>query len=199
VEYGIAAVLVYGLLVLFMPIVLLGMYHRLGTVIEIQRRISGHLSALIQMQQEIRGGTSNVRHLPEPGVRSGNDTAPALHRENNLTNLCLYEIIRPGSDSELARAVGSAEGRRQKAEGGMQKAEGGRQKAEGGRQKAEGRRRKAEGGRRSAECGVPVGQTNRDQIGFFSPVYNLYLQVTGRQGRMFLRISGLQEKRPRGH
>ena len=128
-EYGIAVVLVYGLLVLFMPIVLPGMYHRLGTVIEIQRRISGHLSALIQMQQEIRGGTSNVRHLPEPGVRSGNDTAPALHREKNLTNLCLYEIIRPGSDSELTRAVRSAECGVRKAEGGKQKAEGGMRNA----------------------------------------------------------------------
>ena len=70
--------LVYGLPVLSVPILPIGIYSRLGTVIEIQRRISGHLSALIQMQQEIRGGTSNVRHLPEPGVRSGNDTAPAL-------------------------------------------------------------------------------------------------------------------------
>ena len=63
--------------------------------------------------------------------------------KKGLTNLCLYEIMAAGFDSELAGAVRSAEGRR----------------------------RKAESRRRSA--GKPAVQENGDQIGFFSPLFSL--------------------------
>ena len=79
-------------------------------------------------------------------------------KKKGLTKLCLYEIMMAGFDSELA------------------------------------------GG--GAECGVPAGptarrgsrpnagkpavQTNRDEIGSFSPAYHLLLQVTVCQRRMLL-------------
>jgi len=40
-------------------------------------------------------------------------------------------------------------------------------------------------------------QTNRDQVGSFSPAYHLLLQVTVCQRRMFLRISALHGKKMR--
>ena len=44
---------------------------------------------------------------------------------------------------------------------------------------------------------MPAVQTNRDQIGFFSSLYSHLFNGNWPPGSMFLRISGLQKKRPR--
>jgi len=44
----------------------------------------------------------------------------------------------------------------------------------------------------------PAVQTNRDEIGFFSPALHLFLQVTVCQRCMLLRINALQKKDAKG-
>jgi len=102
---------------------------------------------------------------------------PALHRKKGLTNLCLCEIIRTGVDSELARTVRKAEGRRQNAEG---------------------RRRKAEC-RRDMQ-GRPAGRQRYEEIGSrlasSLPCTAICLMVIGRQGACSCESAGCRKRDP---
>lgn len=71
-EFAIATVLVWILLGLFIPLFVAGIY--LGKLVELQQRVSGQLSALIQIAQA-RNSQSSIRpgdleQLEPPSFRS---------------------------------------------------------------------------------------------------------------------------------
>jgi len=99
--------------------------------------------------------------------------------KKSLTKLCLYEIMMAGFDSELARGGAKC---------GMRSA--------GGTPRAY-RRPPRRTGPAGGTPAVQRTQTNRDQVGFFSPALHLFLQVTVCQRRMFLRINALHGKKMR--
>ena len=85
-------------------------------------------------------------------------------------------------DSQLAGAVGNAEGRRRKAECGRPL-----------------RRTGPAGGTHGKPGQAPAVQEIGSRLASSLPYITCNLLVTGRQWRMFLRISVLQGKRPQGH
>jgi len=110
--------------------------------------------------------------------------------KKGLTNVCLYEIIGAGFDSELARAVRNAECGMRSAECGVRNAECGMQSAECRMRSAECRQARMRAGQRHMQMGTRLASS--------LPYYTSNLLVTGRQGSMFMRISVLQGNKHQG-